>query len=123
MEKPFDSIQSVEDFHDLVVLCGSRPPLNNDPLWTRSLKELMSRCWSTDPRDRPDMIQVKSMLCVVLRDMNVATMKLKQIRASQANNVSGKRDERERSSRPMRRDPPQESVGFLNKLRRRASIS
>ena len=121
MEKPFDSIQSVEDFHDLVVLCGSRPPLN-DPLWTKSLKELMTRCWSTDPYDRPDMSQVKSMLCVVLRDMNVATMKLKQLKADQAN-VSVKKNEKDvRSSRPIR-DPPQQSAGFLNKLRRRASIS
>ncbi|EED89639.1 hypothetical protein THAPSDRAFT_263887, partial [Thalassiosira pseudonana CCMP1335] len=69
MEKPFDSIQSVEDFHDIVVLCGKRPPLNIDPLWTKSLKNLMVRCWSTDPLDRPSMMQVKSMLCDVLRDM------------------------------------------------------
>lgn len=123
MEKPFDSIQSVEDFHDLVVLCGNRPPLNNDPLWTRSLKELMTRCWSTDPYDRPDMSQVKSMLCIVLRDMNIATMKLKQLRANQAR-ASGKNDENGRSSRTLQEPRhPQQSAGFLNKFRRRASIA
>jgi serine/threonine protein kinase len=122
MEKPFDSIQSVDDFHDLVVLCGSRPPLNNDPLWTRSLKQLMSRCWSTDPYDRPDMSQVKSMLCVVLRDMNIATMKLKQLRADQARTSSFKRDESSSSSQTPPREPQQPS-GFLNKFRRRASIA
>lgn len=75
LDKPFDSIQSVEEFHDLVVLCGRRPSLNTDPLWTPSLKSLMSRCWSTDPLDRPTMAQVKSLLCNVLRDMNRAMEK------------------------------------------------
>ncbi len=74
LEKPFDSIQSVEEFHDLVVLCGKRPSLHSDPLWTPSLKHLMSRCWSTDPLDRPTMVEVKTMLCNVLRDMNMKEM-------------------------------------------------
>eukprot|EP00984_Skeletonema_dohrnii_P038161 scaffold41058_cov155-Skeletonema_dohrnii-CCMP3373.AAC.1 len=74
LEKPFDSIQSVEEFHDLVVLCGKRPSLHSDPLWTPSLKHLMSRCWSTDPLDRPTMVEVKTMLCNVLRDMNMKAM-------------------------------------------------
>lgn len=123
MEKPFDSIQSVEDFHDLVVLCGNRPPLNNHPLWTRSLKELMTRCWSTDPYDRPDMTQVKSMLCTVLRDMNVAVLKLKELNATQSKN-SGKMDETKRgSNKKQEQQPQQQQAGFLNKLRRRASIT
>ena len=74
LEKPFDSIQSVDEFHDVVVLCGRRPSLKVDPLWTSSLKSLMSRCWSTDPLDRPTMVQVKSLLCNVLRDMNLKAM-------------------------------------------------
>ena len=77
LEKPFDSIKSVDAFHDMVVLCGKRPSLHIDPLWTTSLKNLMSRCWSTDPLDRPTMVQVKSMLCNVLRDMNVSEMESK----------------------------------------------
>jgi hypothetical protein len=123
MEKPFDSIQSVDDFHDLVVLCGSRPPLNDDPLWTKSLKQLMSRCWSTDPLDRPDMSQVKSMLCVVLRDMNVAIMKLKQLRMSRKSGE--RRDENGRNSTraPPQQQQQQQQQGFLNKWRRRASIA
>eukprot|EP00584_Thalassiosira_punctigera_P023141 CAMPEP_0172558664 /NCGR_PEP_ID=MMETSP1067-20121228/80201_1 /TAXON_ID=265564 ORGANISM="Thalassiosira punctigera, Strain Tpunct2005C2" /NCGR_SAMPLE_ID=MMETSP1067 /ASSEMBLY_ACC=CAM_ASM_000444 /LENGTH=921 /DNA_ID=CAMNT_0013348069 /DNA_START=311 /DNA_END=3073 /DNA_ORIENTATION=+ len=72
LDKPFDSIQSVDEFHDLVVLCGRRPSLNIDPLWTPSLKNLMCRCWSTDPLDRPTMCETKALLCNVLRDMNRA---------------------------------------------------
>lgn len=74
LEKPFDSIQSVDEFHDVVVLCGRRPSLKVDPLWTSSLRSLMERCWSTDPLDRPTMVQVKSLLCNVLRDMNLKAM-------------------------------------------------
>jgi hypothetical protein len=70
LDKPFESIQSVNEFHDVVVLYGKRPSLHVDPLWPSSLKALMSRCWSTDPLDRPTMVQVKSMLCTVLRDVN-----------------------------------------------------
>eukprot|EP00804_Cyclotella_cryptica_P020939 CCRYP_009269-RB/>CCRYP_009269-RB protein AED:0.10 eAED:0.10 QI:171/1/1/1/1/1/5/432/816 len=117
MEKPFDTIQTVEDFHDLVVLCGNRPPLNIDPFWTRSLKHLMSKCWSTDPLDRPDMAQVKSMLCVVLRDINVAAMKLKQLKLSK-----GKNDEE--SKNHIKAQPQyqqQYPAGLLNKWRRRHS--
>ena len=120
MEKPFDSIKSVDDFHELVVLCGNRPPLNNNPLWTRSLKDLLSRCWSTDPLDRPDMSQVKSMICMVLRDMNVAILRLKQSKTSQ-NRLSGKREENGKDS--VRLTPSQQQPGFLNKWRKRASIA
>lgn len=126
MEKPFDSIQSVEEFHDLVVLRSNRPPLNNDPLWTRSLKELMSRCWSTDPLDRPVMSQVKNMICTVLRDMNVAVIKLKQLRANQARVSGSSRDENGRSTRrmaPQEQQRSQQPAGLLNKWRRRASIA
>ena len=114
MEKPFDSIQSVDDFHDMVVLCGSRPPLNLDPLWTRSLKELMSRCWSTDPLDRPDMGQVKSMLCVVLKDMNVATARLKQLKASQGRSTKKEENDTKNATQ-------QQQVGLFHKWRRRHS--
>ena len=104
LEKPFDSIQSVEEFHDLVVLCGKRPSLHIDPLWTPSLKHLMSKCWSTDPLDRPTMMEVKSLLCNVLRDMNVKAM---ESRGGNSGNGSGQ---------------SQQQNNFMNKWRRRVSI-
>jgi serine/threonine protein kinase len=70
LDKPFDTIQSVEEFHDIVVLYGKRPSLHVEPYWPTSLKALMSRCWSTDPLDRPTMVDVKSMLHNVLRDVS-----------------------------------------------------
>lgn len=106
LEKPFDSIQSVEEFHDLVVLCGKRPSLHIDPLWTSSLKHLMSKCWSTDPLDRPTMMEVKSMLCNVLRDMNVKAMESK-------NGSSGSGNSNVQS---------QQQNNFMKKWRRRVSI-
>jgi serine/threonine protein kinase len=70
LDKPFDTIQSVEEFHDIVVLYGKRPSLHVEPYWPTSLKALMSRCWSTDPLDRPTMVDVKNMLHNVLRDVS-----------------------------------------------------
>lgn len=101
LEKPFDSIQSVEEFHDQVVLCCKRPSLHVDPLWTPSLKHLMSRCWSTDPLDRPSMMEVKIMLCNVLRDLNVKAIE------DRGGSGSGQ---------------SQQQHSFVNKWRRRVSI-
>ncbi|KAL7427512.1 hypothetical protein ACHAXH_001698, partial [Discostella pseudostelligera] len=75
LDRPFNSIHTVEAFHDVVVLCGKRPSLKTDPLWPASLKRLMSQCWDTDPAERPTMGQVKSLLCNVLRDMKNAMEK------------------------------------------------
>mmetsp|Transcript_3824 Transcript_3824/g.8447 ORF Transcript_3824/g.8447 Transcript_3824/m.8447 type:complete len:867 (+) Transcript_3824:469-3069(+) len=119
MEKPFDSIQSVEDFHDIVVLCGKRPPLNIDPLWTKSLKNLMVRCWSTDPLDRPSMMQVKSMLCDVLRDMNIKAM---EKRGGSSGNESKSKGGDGGSSAARGRPAQQPPPNFINKWRRRVSI-
>ena len=112
LDKPFDSIQSVDEFHDLVVLCGKRPSLNIDPLWTVSLKNLMSRCWSTDPLDRPTMAQVKSMLCNVLRDINKA-MDDSRSGASGATRGRGGGTQQQRQ---------EQGGNFVHKWRRRISI-
>ncbi|KAL7438469.1 hypothetical protein ACHAXM_006264 [Skeletonema potamos] len=112
LEKPFDSIQSVEEFHDLVVLCGKRPSLHVDPLWTPSLKHLMSRCWSTDPLDRPTMVEVKSMLCKVLRDMNVKAMQ----------NGGGSGHAQQQQQQQHQQQQQQQQHTFMNKWRRRVSI-
>ena len=111
LDKPFDSIQSVDEFHDLVVLCGRRPSLNIDPLWTPSLKNLMSRCWSTDPLDRPTMVQVKSLLCNVLRDMNKAMEKSSSGRGVSGAGGTGTQQQRQ-----------EQGGNFIHKWRRRVSI-
>ena len=107
LEKPFDTIQSVDEFHDLVVLCGRRPSFNIDPLWTTSLKHLMSRCWSTDPLDRPTMVQVKSLMCNVLRDLNEAMTAEKQ----RSGGATGRQQQRQ-----------EQGGNFVHKWRRRISI-
>eukprot|EP00579_Thalassiosira_antarctica_P025745 CAMPEP_0202017338 /NCGR_PEP_ID=MMETSP0905-20130828/36714_1 /ASSEMBLY_ACC=CAM_ASM_000554 /TAXON_ID=420261 /ORGANISM="Thalassiosira antarctica, Strain CCMP982" /LENGTH=964 /DNA_ID=CAMNT_0048577963 /DNA_START=180 /DNA_END=3074 /DNA_ORIENTATION=+ len=108
LDKPFDLIQSVDEFHDLVVLCGRRPSLNTDPLWTVSLKNLICRCWSTDPLDRPNMGEVKSLLCNVLRDMN------KEMEIRNSGNGSG------RGGGSTQRQ--EQGGNFIHKWRRRVSI-
>ena len=83
LERPFNSIDTVEEFHDVVVLCGKRPSLKSNSLWPSSLKILMSRCWDTDPLERPTMVEVKSLLCNVVRDVNKATEKSQRSSFSQ----------------------------------------
>mmetsp|Transcript_18978 Transcript_18978/g.31091 ORF Transcript_18978/g.31091 Transcript_18978/m.31091 type:complete len:679 (+) Transcript_18978:309-2345(+) len=113
LEKPFDSIQSVEEFHDLVVLCGRRPSLHSDPLWTPSLKHLMSRCWSTDPLDRPTMVQVKSMLCNVLRDMNMMNAMQNGGGSGSGSSVQPQESQQQQQ---------QQQHNFISKWRRRVSL-
>lgn len=112
LNKPFDTIQSVEEFHDIVVLYGKRPSLHVDLLWPRSLKALMSRCWSTDPLDRPTMIDVKSMLCNVLRDVNMA---MDKIGSSNATKAGG-------GGHGGVQQGQNQGGNFINKWRRRVSL-
>jgi len=120
LDKPFDSIQSVDEFHDLVVLCGKRPSLNIDPLWTTSLKNLMCRCWSTDPLDRPDMCEVKSLLCNVLRDMNKAMETSRQRRSGDGGGANtGNASGGEGGNTAQRQE---QGGNFIHKWRRRVSI-
>ena len=119
LDKPFDSIQSVDEFHDLVVLCGRRPSLNIDPLWTPSLKSLMSRCWSTDPLDRPTMVQVKSLLCNVLRDMNKA---MEKSGGRLTGTEGGDGDQEAGGTRVTPQQRAEQGGNFIHKWRRRVSI-
>jgi len=120
LDKPFDSIQSVDEFHDLVVLCGRRPSLNIDPLWTTSLKNLMCRCWSTDPLDRPTMCEVKSLLCNVLRDMNKAMETSRQRRSGDGGGGNtGNANDGKGGSTAQRQE---QGGNFIHKWRRRVSI-
>lgn len=119
LDKPFDSIQSVDEFHDLVVLCGRRPSLKIDPLWPVSLKNLMSRCWSTDPLDRPTMVQVKILLCNVLRDMNKA-MTESRVGSSSAAGASSSGSGGNKQGTSQQRQ--EQGGNFIHKWRRRVSI-
>jgi len=120
LDKPFDSIQSVDEFHDLVVLCGRRPSLNIDPLWTSSLKNLMCRCWSTDPLDRPNMCEVKSLLCNVLRDMNKAMETSRQRRSGDVGGGNARNASGGKGGNTAQRQ--EQGGNFIHKWRRRVSI-
>ncbi|KAL7537698.1 hypothetical protein ACHAWF_005877 [Thalassiosira exigua] len=117
LDKPFDAVQSVDEFHDLVVLKGRRPSLNVDPLWTSSLKNLMCRCWSTDPLDRPTMAQAKSFLCTVLRDMNRAMTEARQ--GGSGGGGKGGGGGRGGATQQQRQE---QGGNFIHKWRRRVSI-
>lgn len=108
LDKPFDAIQSVEEFHDIVVLYGKRPNLHIEPYWPTSLKALMSRCWSTDPLDRPTMVDVKKMLRNILRDVN--------------DDRNGGSNGAKPSGNGGHRIPQQGVGNFMSKWRRRVSL-
>ncbi|KAL3791455.1 hypothetical protein ACHAW5_008074 [Stephanodiscus triporus] len=117
LDKPFDSIKSVDEFHDIVVLYGKRPSLHIDPLWPSSLKSLMTLCWSTDPLDRPTMVKVKSMLCSVLRDVNEAGTEKNESSNGRAKDDGGK------GGQGGTQQKRQEQGGnFIDKIRRRVSL-
>jgi serine/threonine protein kinase len=117
LDKPFESIQSVDEFHDIVTLYGKRPSLHIDPLWPSSLKALMSRCWSTDPLDRPSMAEVKSRLCNVLRDVNITTEKNGSI-----NRVNGAAAVGGVTGGITNQLEQEQGTSFIHKWRRRISL-
>ncbi len=136
LDRPFNSIHTVEAFHDVVVLCGKRPSLKTDPLWPSSLKRLMSQCWDTDPLERPTMGEVKSLLCNVLRDMNNAMEKGNggggggKSRASQGGGVVGTSSSTvggagKRGSRTQHPHRQELGVGgnFIQKWKRRVTVT
>ncbi|KAL3827487.1 hypothetical protein ACHAXA_003756 [Cyclostephanos tholiformis] len=121
LEKPFESILSVDEFHDIVTLYGKRPSLHIDPLWPSSLKALMSRCWSTDPLDRPTMAEVKSRLCNVLRDVNMTGEKKGSING--VNRAAAGGDGAGGGMGSITKQLGQEQgVSFIHKWRRRISL-
>jgi hypothetical protein len=73
MKKPFGGIQSVDNFHNLVVFCGRWLSLRMDTLWTAGMWGLIGRCWSMDFLDWTNMGEVKIVVCDVLREMNRVT--------------------------------------------------
>ena len=59
-KKPFSKIKSTRDFKNKVYGEEERPKLGK--YWPGYLKDLMQKCWSNDPAERPTMTYVKSML-------------------------------------------------------------
>jgi len=60
LKKPFAKIQSAAEFEKVVFTKDSRPKLKRK--WPEALKNLISECWSRDPKKRPTMSVVKSIL-------------------------------------------------------------
>jgi serine/threonine protein kinase len=60
LEQPFSDIASVEAFERDVFIGGKRPTVVSS--WPVAVKEIVSRCWSTEPSRRPSMLDVKTLL-------------------------------------------------------------
>lgn len=63
LETPFKNHFSPE-YHKKMVAKGTRPSLNVKKLkqWSPSLKDLLTRCWSTNLTERPDIRDVMAIL-------------------------------------------------------------
>jgi serine/threonine protein kinase len=66
LKKPFDKVESVDQFHKVVFVNGTRPKLCK--YWPQVLRDIMTSCWSVSAADRPDMRYVKTMLSAYARD-------------------------------------------------------
>ena len=60
LEKPFNSVKSPHTFYRKVFEEGERPKLSEH--WPRILNNVMSRCWSSHPDDRPTIHLVETTL-------------------------------------------------------------
>ena len=60
LEKPFDKIQTCDEFKQKVALQGLRPSTKKIP--TASLKILLQDCWKSDPTQRPTFTDVVKVL-------------------------------------------------------------
>jgi len=65
--KPFSNVKSAEDFENKVFRKEERPKPGK--YWPEYLKDLMQKCWSCDPKERPTMCIAKSLLSAALSDM------------------------------------------------------
>ena len=57
---PFDGIRDVAAIRG--IMSGERPPQPYHPVFTTKLWELMQCCWNQDPRVRPEIPEVLSVL-------------------------------------------------------------
>jgi serine/threonine protein kinase len=58
LKKPFDTIKTTVDFENKVFKKGMRPKLSKD--WSIELKDVMTSCWTTEAKERPSMLDVKT---------------------------------------------------------------
>jgi serine/threonine protein kinase len=68
LKKPFAKVKSVAEFEELVFVKDSRPKIGKK--WPTALKNLMSECWARDPKERPDMSVVKSILVALTEEQS-----------------------------------------------------
>jgi len=64
LQKPFSYITSSSEFERNVFAEGARPLM--DSCWPANIKELMSSCWSVTPSERPNMVDIKSLLSLAI---------------------------------------------------------
>jgi serine/threonine protein kinase len=69
LKKPFDKVESTDEFHEVVFVNGTRPKLVK--YWPQVLRDTMTSCWSVSAADRPDMRYVKTMLSAYARDASM----------------------------------------------------
>jgi serine/threonine protein kinase len=67
LKKPFANVKSSSEFKNRVFFQGDRPKLGK--YWPEDLKEMMQKCWSHDPTERPTMKYVKSILTALVREL------------------------------------------------------
>jgi len=55
--KPYPTVTSFDEFERYVFMGGKRPMIKE--FWPKTLKEMISSCWSAAPSERPTMLDVK----------------------------------------------------------------
>jgi hypothetical protein len=68
LKKPFSKVKSAEEFEALVFEKDTRPKIKKS--WNVALKNLIEECWSRDPKQRPAMSVVKSILVALGHDLS-----------------------------------------------------
>jgi len=69
LKKPFDKVESADQFHEVVFVNGTRPKLVK--YWPQVLRDTMTSCWSVSAADRPDMQYVKTVLYAYAQDASM----------------------------------------------------
>lgn len=90
LEKPFKQFNQQAEFKEKVLIEDYRPPLTSIP--STELRDLITRTWNPDPKNRPDMTSVVKLLRVevALSERQVQKGKLGLHRPkSCASNISG----------------------------------
>ena len=64
LEKPFSGFTEMQHMN-LVVQKGYRPKLDSIKTWPVGLKNVLTRCWDVDMKQRPDFREVVALLVKV----------------------------------------------------------